>query len=64
VGYSIYLKSSVSPSPPSYSFSSTEWQEFITLSDSDKFKSLDDRIEYSSEFLADWIQIDWINEGK
>jgi hypothetical protein len=50
-----------------YPFSSAQWQELVTLIDSDKFTSLDDHIECSSECLADWvqwIQIDWINESK
>ncbi len=50
-----------------YPFSSIEWQELVTLVDSDKFKSLDDHIECSSECYIDWtqwIQIDWINENK
>jgi len=50
-----------------YPFSSVEWQELVTLVDLEKFKSLDNHIECSSECLTDWvqwIQIDWINESK
>ena len=50
-----------------YPFSSTEWQELVTLIDSEKFQSLADHIECTSECYADWvqwIQIDWINESK
>lgn len=50
-----------------FPFSPTEWQQIVSLIDSEKFQTLDDLIECSSECYADWvqwIQIDWIHVSK
>ncbi|CAF1216145.1 unnamed protein product [Adineta ricciae] len=50
-----------------YPFSSNEWNELVSLFDSDKFKSLDDHVTDSYGGVTDWsewIQIDWTNTSK
>lgn len=55
------------PTQQQFPFSLTEWQQILSLIDSEKFQALNDQIECSSECYADWvqwIQIDWTDSSK
>lgn len=54
------------PTQRQFPFSLVEWQQILSLIDSERFQALNDQIECSSECYADWvqwIQIDWIDNS-